>query len=255
VSKRQKFLLSSAVLSVLLLGIQYIPIEYRYVAIFGFFLVTYLVSAWALFDELKGIEWVTILSSPSLYASAIGLFYFLLPDNFISRVIIVILFGVGMYALFLTENIFSVAAARTIQLLRAAHAVGFLLSILTAALLYNTVFSLQWPFWSNGLLVAGATLPLLINGLWSMKLEPFLSKDILIMSISLSVIMGFIAVSLSFLPVSVWVAALFLATVLYVALGLLQHELSERLFKRTITEYVVVGLLVLIATLLVTPWK
>ena len=61
------------------MGIQYVPIEYRYVAIFGFFLITYLISAWALFDDLKGIEWLTILSLPSLYAAAIGLFYFLLP--------------------------------------------------------------------------------------------------------------------------------------------------------------------------------
>ncbi len=243
------------VLSGLLMLVQYVPIDYRYVAIFGLFLVTYLVSAWALFDDLKGIEWITILSSPALYAVAIGLFYFLLPSNWISRFTIVTLFGVGMYALYLTENIFSVAASRTIQLLRAAHAVGFLLSILTVALLYNTIFSLQWPFWANGALVGIATWPIILNGLWSMKLDVYISKDILRMSTTLAITCGMIAVGLSFLPVTVWVAALFLATVVYVTLGLLQHELSERLFKRTITEYVVVGLLVLVATMLVTNWK
>jgi len=243
------------VLSGLLMLVQYVPIDYRYVAIFGLFLVTYLVSAWALFDDLKGIEWITILSSPALYAVAIGLFYFLLPSNWISRFTIVTLFGVGMYALYLTENIFSVAASRTIQLLRAAHAVGFLLSILTVALLYNTIFSLQWPFWANGALVGIATWPIILNGLWSMKLDAYISKDILRMSTTLAITCGMIAVGLSFLPVTVWVAALFLATVVYVTLGLLQHELSERLFKRTITEYVVVGLLVLVATMLVTNWK
>lgn len=235
--------------------IQYVPIDYRYVAIFGFFLVTYLVSAWALFEDLKGIEWLTILSGPSLYAVAIGLFYFLLPGYLFTRIIIVALFGIGMYALYLTENIFSVAAARTIQLLRAAHAVGFLLSILTVSLLYNTVFSLQWPFWANGLLVLLVSFPVALNGLWSIRLEPQLSANILKMSFSLAVMCGFLAAVLSFLPVTVWVAALFLATVIYVTLGLLQHELSERLYKRTITEYVVVGLLVLVATLLVTQWK
>jgi len=255
VTKRQKFLLSAVVLSGLLMMVQYVPIDYRYVAIFGLFLVTYLVSAWALFDDLKGIEWVTILSVPSLYAVAIGLFYFLLPSNWFSRITIVTLFGVGMYALFLTENIFSVAASRTIQLLRAAHAVGFLLSILTVALLYNTIFSLQWPFWANGPLVAVSTWPAVLNGLWSMKLDSFISKDILRMSMAIALVCGVIGIGLSFLPVTVWVAALFLATVVYVTLGLLQHEISERLFRRTITEYVVVGVLVLIATLFVTPWK
>jgi hypothetical protein len=255
VTKRQKFLLSAAILSVLLLAIQYVPIEYRYVAIFGFFLVTYLVSAWALFEDLKGIEWLTILSGPSLYAVAIGLFYFLLPSHWFTRMVIMVLFGVGMYALYLTENIFSVAAARTIQLLRAAHAVGFLLSILTAALLYNTIFSLQWPFWANGGMVMLVTFPVVLNGLWSMRLESRLTSSVLLMSVALAVMTGMVAVTLSFLPVTVWVAALFLATVVYVTMGLLQHELSERLYKRTVTEYVVVGLLVLIATLMVTDWK
>lgn len=243
------------VLAGLLLAIQYVPIDYRYVAIFGFFLITYLVSAWALFEDLKGIEWLTILSGPSLYASAIGLFYFLLPSHWFTRIVIMALFGIGMYALYLTENIFSVAAARTIQLLRAAHAVGFLLSILTVSLLYNTIFSLQWPFWANGLLVFIVSFPIVVNGLWSMKLESRLSSEILKMSFGLSVICGLAAVILSFLPVTVWVAALFLATIIYVTLGLLQHELSERLYKRTVTEYVVVGVLVLVATLLVTNWK
>jgi len=254
-TKRQKFLLSAALLSIGLLAIQYVPIEYRYVAIFGFFLVTYLVSAWALFDDLKAIEWLTILSLPSLYSVAIALFYFLLPGNWISRIVIVTLFGLGMYALYLTENIYSVAAVRTIQLLRAAHAVGFLLSILTLVLLYNTIFSLQWPFWANGLLVFAASYPVLVQGLWSIQLDPSVSRDIWRMSFGLAATCGGIGIALSFLPVTVWIAALFLATAVYVSLGLLQHDLNERLFSRTITEYVLVGLLVFVATLMVTPWR
>jgi hypothetical protein len=254
-TKRQKFLLSSGLLSLALLGIQYVSIDYRYVAIFGFFLVTYLVSAWALFDDLKGVEWVTILSLPSLYAVAVSLFYFLLPDNWFSRTVIVSLFGVGMYALYLTENIYSVASVRTIQLLRAAHAVGFLLSILTLILLYNTIFSLQWPFWANGLMVFVACFPIIVQGLWSVRLEKKVSKVIWLMSLTLTSSCAFIAMALSFLPVTVWIAALFLATMVYVSLGLMQYELNERIFSRMISEYVIVGVLVLVATLIVTPWK
>jgi len=254
-TKRQKFLLSSALLSVGLLAIQYVPLEYRYVAIFGFFLVTYLVSAWALFDDLKGVEWLTILTLPAAYSVAIGLFYFLLPSGWLSRLVIITLYGVGMYALYLTENIYSVAAVRTIQLLRAAHAVGFLLSILTLTLLYNTIFSLQWPFWANGLLTFGVTFPILLQGMWSIRLESKVDSDLWKMSLGLAAACGTIALALSFIPVTVWIAALFLATVVYVCLGLLQHELNDRLFSRTITEYVVVGILVLLATMIVTPWK
>jgi len=253
-TKRQKFILSSFLLSVALLGIQFVHLEFRYVAIFGFFLVTYLISSWALFEDLKGVEWLTILSLPSLYAAGISLFYFLLPEGFISRTLIIMLFGMGLYALYLTENIFSVAAIRTIQLIRAAHAVGFLLSILTLVLFYNTIFSLKWPFYINGLMVGGLSWPIMLQGLWSIKLEPYVSKELVGVSLALSLLLGQMAIVLSFMPVTVWIASLFLATVAYVSLGLFQHAINDRLFVKTIYEYVGVGIFVLIATLFVTPW-
>lgn len=254
-TKRRKFLLSAAVLSFGLLTLQYINLEYRYVAIFGFFLVTYLISAWALFGDLKGIEWLTILTLPAMYSVAMGLFYYLLPENIWSRLIIITIFGLGLYAIYLTENIYSVAAIRTIQLLRAAHAVGFLMTVLTLVLMYNTIFSLRWPWWVNGLLVIGVSWPLLIQAFWSVRLPEHLGKDILVPAGGVAILLGEFAFILSLMPVTVWIASLFLATIVYVVLGLVQHALDERLYLRTVYEYVGVGVFVLIATLLVTPWK
>lgn len=238
-----------------LLFIQYVPIEYRFVAVFGFFLTSYLVSAWALYDGLKGAGWLTIVPLPALYAASVGLFYFLLPEGILARAVLLTLFGLGIYALYLTGNIYSVAAVRTIQLLRAAHAVGFLLTLLTLVLFFNTVFSLKLPFWANGLMVGLLTFPMVLSGLWSILLEDRLSSVILWMSLMVAVVVGEVGVGLSFLPVTVWVASLALVTVVYVALGILQHSLSERLFKRTLQEYVGVGVLVMIAVMAVTQWK
>jgi len=254
-TKRRKFLLSAAVLSLGLVVLQWVPLDYRYVAVFGFFLVAYLISAWALFEDLKGIEWLTILTLPAVFAAAMSLFYYLLPDNIWSQVIILSLFGFGLYAIYLTENIYSVAATRTIQLLRAAHAVGFLMTVLTLVLAYNTIYSLRLAWWINGLLVFAVSLPLLLQALWSVRLPERLGKDLIIISLGISLMMGEIGLGLSFLPVTVWIASLFLATVEYVVLGLLQHALDERLFTRTIYEYLSVGVFVLVATLVVTPWK
>ena len=72
-----------------------------------------------------------------------------------------------MYALLLTENIYAVAANRTIQLVRAAHAVGFLLTVITAIFLIGTVFGLRLPFLANGIMVAVILWPLFLKGLWS----------------------------------------------------------------------------------------
>ncbi len=254
-TKRKKFILASIVLSLCLFSLQWVSLDFRFVAVFGFFFIAYATSAWALWEDLKGVEWITILLLPALYATGTGLFYFLLPSGVVAQIMILVLFGLGMYALFLTENIYSVAAIRTIQLLRAANAVGFLMSVVTLVLFYNTIFSVKLHWWLNGVGVALISFPVLLQGLWSVTLKKTLGKNILFMSMGLSIMLGMIGVTLSFLPATVWIASLFLATVVYIVLGLLQHALDQRLFSRTIYEYLSVGVFVIIATLVVMPWK
>ena len=172
-----------------------------------------------------------------------------------SRLVIFLVFGLGAYALYLTSNIYSVAAIRTIQLLRAAHAVGFLLTLVTSLLFYNSIFSFKFPFYINALAVFGVSLPLMINGLWSIKLEQTLTKQLLLYGLVCSLVLSEIAVAISFWPVTVWIASLFLVAGVYVMLGLLQHHLQERLFKKTFRDYVSVGVFVLLVTLVVTKWR
>lgn len=254
-TKRRKFLSVSFLLAVGLMGTQFMQIEYRYHALVILGFVAYGLSAWALFDDLKGVEWVTILALPTLYPVSVGLFYFLLPESILSRVFVLSLFGVGMYALLLTENIFSVAAIRTIQLLRAAHAVGFLITLSTAFFLYNTMWSFRWPFWKNGLWVLVVSLPLLLQGLWSVELsEGKLSQRTWLFSGGLSLGMAEVVIGLSFWPVSIAVGSLFLVSMLYVALGIAQQYFMGRLFQRTLYEYVGVGVVVLLTLTLLTPW-
>ena len=123
--RREKFVIAAIVLSVFLFFVQYTSLEWRYWVMAGFMVISYLISLWCLSDDLQRHERITIVPLPALYAGAVGLFYFLLPESLISKVLVLVMFGIGMYALFLTSNIFSVAKGRTIQLLHAAHAIGF----------------------------------------------------------------------------------------------------------------------------------
>lgn len=254
-NKRRKFLLASAVMTLAMLSIQWVPVDYRYVAILGLFLLGYLISAWALLDDLKGVEWITVLVPPTFYSTAMALFNFLLPEAFISRLLVVVVYAVGLYAMYLTMNIYSIAAIRTIQLLRAANAVGFLLTIFTLIQLFNWVFSLQQPYWANFLLVMGLSWPIFFSSYWSVKLERNVSFESFSMSAITALILAQAAVMLSFLPVTVWIGSLFISTMAYVSLGMVQHGLSDRLFIRTVYEYAGVGLFVLLATLAITPWR
>ncbi|MFZ5366280.1 MAG: hypothetical protein ACOZBZ_03210 [Patescibacteria group bacterium] len=253
-SKRQKFIFTSIVLATGLLFIQTLESEFRYQAIFALTALSALLTLWSLKEALAGIRFLTTVILPTLFTSGVGLFYFLLPANIFSQLPVVILYGVGIYALLLTENIFSVAAIRTIQLLRAAHAVGFLLTLLTAFFLFDTIFSFRFFAWWNALYVMLVCLPLSLQGLWSVNLEEKLTKRILDYTIFLSLLTGELAFVISFMPVTIAMGSLFLTTSIYVTLGLAQAEFQERLFKRTIYEYLAVGIVVLLVMLLTARW-
>lgn len=254
-SKRAKFVLSALLLTVAVGGTQLVSVDWRYWVILLLGLVSYGLSAWALSDDLKGIEWLTLLVPPTLYTMAVSLFYFLLPDSWLSRLFVLGTYGLGMYAWHLTENIFSVAAMRTIQLLRAANAVGFLLTLVTGFFLWGTVFSFRWPFWVNGLLVGVISWALLVSGLWSVTLENKLNRMVRLGSLTGALVMGELGMGISLWPVSVAVASLMMVGGFYVILGLLQYYLQGRLFKNTINEYVGAGIVIWVVAWIASSWR
>jgi Protein of unknown function (DUF5656) len=253
--RREKFVITSILLSLGILAIQYINLDWRYLAIALFVLVSYFISAWSLNDDLQAHEWLTIVPFPSIYAAVVSMFYFLLPENWMTRIAIVVVFGVGLYGIFLTSNIFSVAKGRTIQLLYAAHAVGLFFTLLTSLLMTNTIFSLRLPFWSNGLLVGAAHFPIILMSLWSIRLEQAIGKEIVAYSLILSIFLQQFSVVLSFLPMAVWNASLFIMGFLYVSLGILHSYMRGRLFKNTLNEYSIVALFLIILFLVLFPLK
>lgn len=248
--KRQKFVLTSLLLAAGLAASQATTIEVRYMLIMLLCLVTWVLSAWSLREGLGGVEWLTVLLPQTLFTAGVGFFFILLPENIFAKILVVGLFAVGQYASLLTANIFSVAAIRTIALFRAASAVGFIMTLVTGFLLFNTVLSFKMGFWLNIPLIFLISLGIVIPALWSVELQSKLSVKVAIYSLITALGMGLMALAISFWPVSVVVASIFLTTMLYVYLGLTQHHFSGKLFGKTIWEYVSVGAVVLITMLL-----
>jgi hypothetical protein len=253
-SKRKKLGLVALLLTGGIVGIQSVEVESRYQAIGLLAGAAYALSFWAMLEDLKGIEWLTTLILPVMYPVSVALFYFLLPERLLTRLVIVSFFGLGMYALLLTENIFNVAAMRTIQLLRAAHAVGFLLSLLTAFFLWDTIFSFRLAPWWNGWLIGLTAWPLTLAGLWCVNLEEKLTPPVIWGSLTISWCLLVLAFMVSFWPVTITVASLFLVTALYVGLGIGQQHLAGRLFKKTLSEYLWVGIIVLVTVFFLARW-
>ncbi len=252
--KRQKFVFTAVILTVAIAAMQVLPLEWRYGVIILLSAVAWVLASWSLKEGLTGVEWLTVPLPSALYTAGVGFFFILLPESLWWQGLILLLFGVGQYALLLTANIFSVAAIRTIALFRAASAVGFVMTLVTGFLLYNSLLSFRLPFWANGVGVAVISCLLLLPALWSVDLPEKLTHPIISYSVWLAMLVGLMALAIGFWPVSLAVASLFLTTVLYVFLGIAQHHFTGRLFTRTIWEYATVGMVVLVTMLVTAGW-
>lgn len=253
-SKRQRFVLSSLLLAFGFFLIQFVGFEWRFQSIALLTLFSAFLTLWSLREGLGRDASLLTLVLPSFFTAGIGLFYFLLPTTILTKIPVLVLYALGVYALLLTANIYTVATIRTIALLRAAHAVGFLLTLVAAFLLFHTVFSLRQSFLVNLIATGLIAFPLFLQGLWSIELERKLGRETLALSAALSLVTAQTAMALSFWPVTVTVASLATTTVVYVGLGLGQAKLQQRLFEKTIREYLLVGLVVFITMLLTTRW-
>ncbi len=253
-SKRKKFILTSILLSLGFVGIQFLDNQYRFLAIGGLGLFTLLLFVWSLREGLGLNLTLLALILPVFFTVGVGLFWFLLPVNIFARLPVVFFYGLGIYALCLTSNIYTVAAIRTIALLRAARGVGFVLTLLTFFLIFDAILSLRATIPVTSLAAALSSYPLFLQGYWSIPLKKGFHKELFMISAISSMVIGEIAVSLYFWPVTVVVGSLFLTVTVYVLLGLGQARLEARLFAQTVREYLVVGILVFLGMFIATRW-
>lgn len=252
-SKRQRFVLTSAILSLGFVGIQFLTF-YKIPAIFILAAITIGLFYWSLYEGLGWNATLLTLILPVFFTIGVGTFWFLLTGSIFARIPIVIFYGLGIYVLCLTSNIYTVAAIRTIALLRAARGVGFVLTLVTSFLAFDAILSLRIAIPITVVLVAASSFPLFLQGYWGIPLGGEISKELVLLSGVSSLVVGEVALGLQFWPVTVVVGSLFLTVAMYILLGLGQAKLESRLFSQTVGEYLVVGILVFIAMFLATHW-
>jgi len=253
-TKRKRFLITSIVLSLGFVVVQLLEGQLRIIGIFILGLCAIATFFWSLAEGLGKNMTLLTLVLPFFYTVGVGLFWFLLPVSLFTRIPIVVFYGLGIYSLCLTLNIYTVAAIRTIALLRAARGVGFLLTLVTFFLIYDAIISLRTEIFINSLLLFLSSILLFFQAFWSATLERELSFKLFGLSLTTSIIVGEIALALYFWPVTVIVGSLFLTVSVYILLGLGQAMLDSRLFSRTVMEYLTVGIIVFLGMLFSTRW-
>lgn len=253
-SKRQIFVAVTLFLTFGLIGTQLIPVQLRYFSVLILGFMAYFLTAFSLREDLKKHEWLTLLVLPTFYTLSISYFYFLLPVRWITRLPMAFIFAFGYYALLLTENIFNISSARSIQLLRAAQAVGFYITLITYFLLTDLLLSLRLNFFANVLLGFIIYFMLLVQYLWSVVLTPKIEKRIWTYSLIIALCMAEFTLALSFWPVRTLTGALLLSSVFYAFMGTMGYELQEKLTMRVIYEFISLPVIVLILSLITTSW-
>lgn len=253
-NKRLRFIITSTVLSSGLILIQFVESSFKYYTISGLLALTAVLFFWSLHEGLGRNMTLTTLILPALFTLGVSLFWFLLPVNIYTRIPIVLFYALGIYVLCLTTNIYSVSTIKNIALLRAARGVGFVLTLLTAFLLYDAIFSLKQQIYITLPLYFITSFLLFLQGFWSIELEKKLTKNLLSVTLVSSLALLELAGIIFFWPVTVVVGSLFLTAGVYLLLGLGQAKLEERLFPTTVREYLTVGIIVLVGMFFATHW-
>ncbi len=252
-SKRQKFILSVVVLSLGLFITEHFFGKSAIYIVFGISILTDLLLYLSIRKDLEDNFNPQVFILPFFFSLAFGLFYLLIPARLITRFAMTVIYAIGLYSLFLSENIFTVSSIRTIALLSSARTVAFVLTLLSYFFLANVIFTFHINVFVTLLLIFLVTFPLVMNSIWIYTLEKDIRKDIL-WTFSLALCLFEVAILLWFWPSSPTVIALFLTGIFYSIVGLTQAWFEKRLFKSVIIEYVWVAFVVFVVLALFTTW-
>lgn len=253
-NKRQKIVISAGLLTIGLLSTQLVNFDLRFRFLGGLAVMAYVLSLWSLKESINITKAFVLMILPTLFTLGVASFYFLLPVRWLTRLPVAVLFGLTFYLLLLAQNVFNVASLRTIPLYRAASTASFLFTLLAAFFLYHVIFAFNLLFLWNGVVVFLVSFPLILQILWSIQMEDRISGATVAQSFVLSLILGELALSLSFWPSSATIWALSLSSAMYVLLGLTTQSLRGRLTRRAGWEYTVIGFAMLVVTFFTTAW-
>lgn len=255
--KRKQFVITTLLAASFYFLAHLVPFAWRYQAILGLTILIFGLLFF-LFKRIVKNKQAALVATffPLTFTLGVNLFHFLFPQGWLWRAALLLIFSFGFYTLLLIENVFLVSAEfKTVPLYRAAFTVGFLAMLATAFFLFDVIFSFRMSAWANGLAVFLTLIPLLSHFFWTVNFKPPFKGENFGLALVLSLIISQISVSLSFWPLGIGRGSLYLVSLLYVFGGLIQAHCRERLFKKTILEFIWIGLGTFLALFLVTSWR
>lgn len=254
-NKRERIILTSAVLSLALLVTWFLPlffIMHKSIFMITLAVVTYVLSLFSIWEGINRLKAFILMILPTSFVLVITNYYFLLPSRWLSIPLDILFAGV-FYTLLLCLNIFNVSSIRTIPLYRVALTTVFVLTLFTCLMLFNVIFSQNMFFIWNGIFVFLLTFPLVLQVLWAVRMEKVDSR-VLINALVISLVASEIAIALSFWQMRDPIIAVIILDVVFMALGICLDALRERMTRGEVLSYLGVGSFIFILALLVNSW-
>jgi len=250
IEKRIRLVISVVSLTFLLIFSTFFYFDKALIFIISFFILGYFFTYFALLEDIKSFDWFGLFFIPIFLTIVFYLFYFLFPSRWLTRLPFVVFYGISIYAALLCSNIFNVGVEKSLQLYRAAFSVNYFYLTLLSFMAFNLLFYFKQYFFINFLVIFITSFLLSFHLFWTVKLNKRPDKKLFHYSFFLSLILGELAVILSFLPVKGVISSLFLTASFYSLGGVIYNYIDNRLFKEVIREYLFVWVFIFIITLL-----
>jgi hypothetical protein len=254
IDKRYRLVISVLIMVAIMLTATFFSLDKAIYFLPVMALVSYFLAFFCILEEIEHVGWFGFFFMPVVATIFLYLEYFLLPGRWLTRLPFIIIYGISIYAILLTSNIFNVGVEKSLQLYRAAFSVNYFYQAFIVFIAFNFLLSLQLNPFINMICVGIITFFFSFHLLWTIRLKKYIEPEVLKFAFLIGLILGQIGLILSFIPLKPTSSSLFLASSYYSLLGIIYHFLDSRLFKETIREYIFVWIFVLGITLLSINW-
>lgn len=254
IEKRIRFGIASLITTIFFLFSTFFFFDKAIIFVPLLILVVYAGGYFALLEGIEKVEWITLFVIPVLFVVSSYFFYFLFPVRWLTRLPFMMVFGISIYALLLSSNIFNVGVEKNLQLYRAGFSVNYLYQTVIYFLFSNVIASFHWGFLANALVLGFLGFILSFQLYWSIKLDLQIQSYVVRYAFLTALILGEIAMLLSFLPIQGSIFGLAISVGYYSFSGLIYLYVDERLFKQSLREYITILLIIGVIIVLSMAW-
>lgn len=254
IDKRFRLVISALLLTFIMLASTFFSFDAVYIFVPILAIFSYLLTYFCILEDIEHIGWFGFFFMPMAISISLYLVYFLFPGRWLTRIPFISLYGISIYAVLLTSNIFNVGVEKSLQLYRAAFSVNYFYQAFVAFLSMNFLMALQQTPFVNMIGTGIIIFLLAFHLLWTIRLKRYIESDVLKYSFFISLIISQAALIISFIPLRQAISSLFIASLYYGLIGMIYHHLDSRLFKETVREYVIVLIFVVTITILSISW-